>query len=45
MQLLVVVDVALAGRQPTTLPAPSAAAAFHGLGSVAAVAAAPGMCV
>ena len=40
MHLLVVVDVALAGRQPTTLLAPSAAAALHGPAPVAAAAAA-----
>ena len=48
MHLLVDVDVALEGKQPTTLPPPSEAAALHVLApvaAVAAVAAAPGMCV
>ena len=40
-----VVDVALAGKQPTTLPATCAAAALHGHAPVVVVAAALGMYV
>jgi hypothetical protein len=45
MHLLVVVDVVLAGKQPTTLLPPSKAAALHVPAPVVAVAAAPGMYV